>query len=286
MNIIITGTNGFLGGHIYEILSQYHNTKKIRIRNDNLYCDEILNFNPDIFIHCGWGSGNNFSEVDSYEQFDNVITGFNLLKCLQKIKKLYFIGLGSFSEYGINFNLSSEKTRENPNDYYGVFKNSFKNISRVFCNKNNFDWLWLRPCYIYGPNDVNTRLIPNVINKCLNGGKLHLNSCNSMVDYLFIEDFIEALHLLIKGNNVGVFNICSGKQYKVKDVVLLINEITNNNADIIFDKSKDRENTYTDFVCGYNNKLLDTINWSPKFNLKKGLTKTINLKGSKLNEKK
>ena len=37
----------------------------------------------------------------------------------------------------------------------------------MLCEQHNMEWVWIRPCYVYGPGDVKTRLIPTLINKFL-----------------------------------------------------------------------------------------------------------------------
>ena len=147
-------------------------------------------------------------------------------------------------------------------------------ISEVFCNNNNFDWTWIRPCYTYGKDDVNTRLIPKVIKSCLNNENLELDSCDSVVDYLYVEDFIRAVGSLIKNKKSGVFNICSGEKYIIKDIVNKIKQICNSSSQITFNSTKDRKN-FSKYICGDNSKLINSINWKPEWSLEDGLEKTI-----------
>ena len=227
MKIMLTGSNGFLGRNLQENLLTNYTMKSLVVRGDNMDTveDKILDFKPDVFIHNGWSGGNNFNSVNSFEQFDNLNVGFNLLKVLSKLKDLHFIGLGSFSEYGVTLEISSEKSLENPNNYYGASKNMFKIFSKTFCQVNNFNWSWIRPCYVYGEHDVLTRLIPRVINSCLRKENLSLDSCSSVVDYLYVKDFVDAVEQIINSKSSGIINICSGNQYEVKEVIKLIKKV-------------------------------------------------------------
>ena len=274
MKIMISGTSGFLGGAILERLSEEYTIKSISIRDDNLkdVDSEILDFKPDVFIHCGGKSGNSFKDTSNSSQFDNVEVGIKLLKTLSKFDNLYFIGFGSFAEYGVKSIVTKESHTEEPNSYYGLSKKRFKDLSRDYCVVNNFKWLWVRPCYIYGEGDVSSRLIPKVVDACKNNEDLVLDSCNSIVDYLHVDDFSEAIYELIKNKCSGVFNVCSGEQYKIRDVVEQIQLISPNPIDIKFDSSKDRINSCTNFVCGDNTKLKKQTSWSVKLDLSKGLS--------------
>ena len=273
--IIMTGTSGFLGHHLFNYLSKDNDVKALSVRSNNLenITKEISDFKPEVFIHVGWAKGNSFNDIHNIEQFENVKIGAKILEYLYKNKNLHFICFGSFSEYEEN-KFSKEIDLECPHSDYGLAKYMFRLISEVFCNKNSFSWTWLRPCYIYGENDVETRLIPKVIKSCLKGEDIELNSCDSVIDYLYIEDFVKAVSILIDNKELGIFNICSGQQYIIKDVVNKIKKICNSSSKITFDSSKDRKN-FPKYICGDNSKLVKSINWKPKWSLEAGLKKTI-----------
>jgi nucleoside-diphosphate-sugar epimerase len=277
MKIMISGTSGFLGGAVLERLSKEYAVKSVSIRDDNSedVDSEVLRFKPDVFIHCGWKSGNSFKDTSNSSQFDNIDTGTSLLKTLSRFDNLHFVGFGSFAEYGIKSDITKETDIEEPNSYYGLSKKMFKDISRDYCVVNNFKWLWIRPCYIYGEGDVSSRLIPKVVNACKNNEDLVLDSCSSIVDYLHIDDFSEAIYELIKNKCSGVFNICSGQQYKIRDVVKQIQSTSSTSINIQFDSSKDRANSCTGFVCGSNEKLRTYTLWEPKINLSEGISKLV-----------
>tara|TARA_Y100000593_G_C4274346_1_gene319202 strand:+ start:237 stop:1103 length:867 start_codon:yes stop_codon:yes gene_type:complete len=277
LKIMISGANGFLGKNLMDHLSKTYDVRPISIRYDNLKSvgNDILEYQPDIFIYNGWYSGNAFSSVNNYEQFNNINIAIELGKVFSQLKNLYFVGVGSFAEYGVNETLISESDPECVNNYYGASKNILKLFTKTLCEFNNFKWLWLRPCYIYGPGDVQNRLIPSTIQACINNKDLTLNSCDSVVDYLYIDDFTSAVNQLLLNKNTGIFNICSGKQYKIKDIIYNIKKLSKSDIEIIFDPLKDRKNDYTKHICGSNKKLKNHTMWEPKNTLIDGLSKTI-----------
>ena len=175
--IILTGANGFLGKNLYiYLINQGYNVMTISIRDHNLneVKSDIIKYQPDIFIHAGWSYGNSFKDINNNNQYDNIKIGVELMKILSNIDNLYFIGLGSFAEYNPKNNTISELDKENPQNNYGLSKNLLKIISEKLCYINNFKWLWIRPCYVFGPNDIQTRLIPKVINSCLSNKTIKL----------------------------------------------------------------------------------------------------------------
>lgn len=296
MRIIITGGNGFLGSNIIrKLISQNHkvyafsgqNTNIIDILDQiqfdfshtcdlNLFENKIKDFKPDVVIHCGWSGGNNYDDINDLNQFyDNIQPSIDFLLMLSKLpKKPKFIGIGSFSEYGTYLTQVNEENIENPINLYGLSKLTFKKYSETICELNNMEWVWIRPCYVYGPYDVKTRLIPLLINKFLNNENITLDKCDKIIDYIYIDDFTEYIYNLIVTPNVGVYNICSGNQYELKNIINLIYTLTNSNSKINYDLNINRKLT-SPYICGDNTKIVNITDLSPKINIESGILKTI-----------
>lgn len=301
MNILVTGANGFLGSNLIDSLSkQNHNIYALSINDNNLkkfnnikfdsmklnnialLKNKILAFKPEVVIHCAWIGANAYKDINDIRQFDNVKYSLDLLQILKEINNLYFVCIGSMAEYGIKDFKVSEEELEDPRSMYGVSKYMLKLYSKIICEKNNFKWLWIRPSYVYGENDVETRLIPRVITKCLKNENLVLNSCDSVVDYIYIKDFVDGVCELIYTSSEGVYNICSGEQYCIKDIVTIIHKISNTKSSIFFDSSLDREG-FSKYICGVNTKIIKKTNWLPQTKINQGLIRTTNFLRGEIN---
>ena len=295
-NILITGGNGFLGAHLVNLfLKEGHNILVISRKNNNIehlknkikfikyesesyktYKDIIYKFEPNIVIHFAWDGCNNYKNIDDINQFYiNIPKCISLLEIIKDMNiKSHFIGIGSFSEYGIISKHVNEFDDENPLSYYGLSKKICKDVSQMFCIKNNILWSWIRPCYIYGPNDVHTRLIPSIINSLLVGKDLIFDECNTVIDYLYIDDFCLAMLSIINTKTTGIINICSGNEYNLKDIILLLKNKINGKSNIYFDP-KINKNNLSKYIVG-NNQKLKNIGWNITIDLEHGLEKTIN----------
>ena len=128
---------------------------------------------------------------------------------------------------------------------------------------------------MYGPNDVKTRLIPTLINKFLNNEDVVLDSCESIIDYLYIDDFVNYMHDLIITKSTGVYNLCSGNQYIIKDIVELIHTEVNNSNKVVYDPNKNRK-SISSYICGDNKKIQNITKINNKTSLIEGIQKTIN----------
>ncbi len=79
----------------------------------------------------------------------------------------------------------------------------------------------VRPSNEYGPADLNPRIIPNTIRRCLKGfGPVIYDGVTYTREFTFVEDTIDALMLLTKKGVSGeAYNIGSGEQRDQKGVV-------------------------------------------------------------------
>jgi nucleoside-diphosphate-sugar epimerase len=187
-------------------------------------------------------------------------------------KKPKFIGVGSFAEYG-NYDFPiREGCEAEPETLYGVSKLAFKNYSELISAQNDMEWSWIRPCYIYGPGDVSTRLIPTTINKCINNQPIQLDACNKFIDYLYIDDFCTYVSHLVTNKSTGVYNLSSGHKCHLQEVIRIIHRLIGNDNPINF-AAKDSSQKW---ICGDNSKIVHESGQVPSNDFLTGITKTIN----------
>ena len=287
--VLITGGNGFLGSNLarfflkkgYVVAVVSRSCLNINDLLDSIefiqhttpgyqnLSEQIIKFSPTIVIHCAWDCGNAYKDVNSLIQYQNIPHGIELLEVLTSLpNKPIFVGFGSFSEYGKIVTSAIETDIDNPSTHYGESKSCFKNISQKICEQFGMSWRWIRPCLIYGPGDVPTRLIPSVIQKQILSEEITLDSCNSIVDYLHIEDFCSGVFISIQSLS-GIVNLCSGNEYSVRTIIELIQKETSSESGIKFDSSKDRH-LLSNRICGTSTKLRST-GWTATITLVNGL---------------
>jgi nucleoside-diphosphate-sugar epimerase len=91
---------------------------------------------------------------------------------------------------------------------------------------------------------------------------------------LHIDDFSEAINLLIQKQANGVYNICSGQEYTIKNIVTSITNQFNKENQLIFNAKLDRID-FPKYICGSNDKLVNTIEWTPSIDIKNGISNMI-----------
>lgn len=275
MKIVVTGASGFLGSQLLnKLVSGGHDVLPIS-RNSIDPLTQIKVFSPDVVVHCAWVGGNNYKDVNHVSQITNVYDGMKLLKAINTLTtKPKFVGFGSFAEYGKIENIATEDDWEQPINMYGLSKLTFKNYSKSYCEAEGIPWSWIRPCYVYGPGDVQTRLIPSVIDKLEKREQVLLDSCSKIIDYIYVDDFVNFAYTIVTGSATGVYNLCSGQQYKLRTIITMIAQILDAEDLLSFKDDKTRKLT-PDCICGSNLKIKKLNSFKELTSLQEGLLKTI-----------
>jgi nucleoside-diphosphate-sugar epimerase len=265
VNILITGTNGFLGGATYRFLSHKHNVFPLKRkvwdnRTSQLFITDKIK--PDILINFGWGGGSDNKDLNSIEQFDNIKTCIDLFNFGVECGVKRFIQVSSSWEFYYHYGITE----------YGLSKYFANRILSRMARLSGVKFSRIVPYWIYGPNDRQNRFIPSIIKKCLNDEKIELHPAQNEVDYLFIDDFVKAVGVIVeKGNELG-YNICSKRGYKVQDIVEKIKSLTNSKSEITY--NKDYPPNFNMEWVGDNTKL-ENLGWHPRIGIEEGLKKTI-----------
>jgi CDP-glucose 4,6-dehydratase len=135
----------------------------------------------------------------------------------------------------------------------------------------------LRPSNQYGPADLNPRIIPNTIRRCLKGqGPVIYDGVTYTREFTYVEDTCEAMLMLTQlfpETSGEAFNIGTGEQRNQKQV---ITEILKYFPEALPDLQPPK--AYTRKEIPYqvldNSKIL-ALGWKPKTSFERGIEKTV-----------
>jgi len=287
MNILLTGSNGFIGGHVYQYLKKKHNVtclvreNKKKIKN-TILCDlgnltelkkKLYKIKFDAVIDCAWDGVESFSR-NNQKQNRNILNIHNLLSSLNYQKLKFFISFGSQAEYGPRKNLISEYDILKPKTLYGKIKIKKFNICKKYLSVKKVRFIWLRIFSCYGPNDNDNWLIPYSIKKILNNQSPIITSGVQNWNYLYVSDLVKSLSFVLKTKKTEIYNLANTQTIKIKDVLLSIKNITKKKIKIKFGLKKFRKDQV--FSLNANTKKITDLGWRPKISMRSGLKKTIN----------
>ncbi len=310
MKILITGSAGFIGYNLAKNLLEKKGFKIIGIDNFNDYYDVKLKKKRNIllkkyknfsFYKLDLADKNKLKKIFKKNQIDfvfhfaaqagvrysidhprkyvesNILGFYNILENTKeyKVKRLFYAS--SSSVYGENNNFPLNE-RENivPKNIYGLSKKINEEIGFLFNKYYNVKLTGLRFFTIYGEWGRPDMMIMKFIN-CFYKKEIFklYNFGNHVRDFTYVGDAIEIMYLLLKKHNrlknFEIFNICSNKPVKLKDIVKFLKK---NN---INPKIKKINLQQADILKthGDNSKLLKIVKFKKFSDWKECLKKTI-----------
>jgi len=230
MKILITGKGGFISKYLFEF---YKNNNEIflTLKEDSHNIINILKqFVPDIIFHCG-------AEIyDNDKMFNsNIILTYNILEYCREAKNIKkLIIMGSSSEYGRKIKHISEDDILEPQTIYEGTKAACTMLARSYSYTYNIPILIIRPFTIYGKYMKQTKFIQIILNKIKNNDK-QISLSNGFHDYVYINDFINAIDNILKknNNNFDIINIGSGIQKSNMEIIQIFEKLANYKFNII-----------------------------------------------------
>lgn len=290
--VLIIGGTGFLGSHLcnflhnkkFEIDVLSRNKIEKKLKRINYYYADIgnkkqikrkLKNNQYNFI---FNFGGNINHKDKRQVIKSHYIGLkNLLDIFSKKKIQLFVQIGSSMEYGKNkFQKKKEDMICSPNSYYGYAKLEATKLCIKKYKEENFPVIVLRLFQVYGPKQKTNRLVPYVINNCLNEKNFKVTKGDQLRDFLYVKDFISLLYKIIlsKKKITGkIFNVGYGKPIRVKNIIKKILSIINKGVpkyNEIKLRKEEPQILYPNI-----NKISRFFNWKPKVSIDDGLRNTI-----------
>ncbi len=296
--IFIAGEEGMVGSAVHKLLS---NTKKFIIlscKRKNLdFTDRskveiwFKKNRPDIVINCAGRVGGilDNSTYQSDYLYTNTIIGLNLVNLSLKYEVNKLINLGSACIYPKNpkqpikeeYLLSS--ALETTNEGYAIAKIAVLKYCEYLNKKFKKDFISLQPANLYGEGDnfnlKSSHVIPALVKKFYEAKKNKhkevevWGSGSVKREFLNVEDLALAIKFcVINKISHSFMNVGSGEHVSIRNLALIIKDITSFEGKIIFNKQ------YPDGVKNrkLNSSKIRQLGWKPKIFLKKGLVSYCN----------
>jgi nucleoside-diphosphate-sugar epimerase len=161
----------------------------------------------------------------------------------------------------------------NPLDIYSATKYAGEILLKQFVNIDGIDIIITRAFNKYGPNQVGDWLFPRTIKKVLTQNKITVGNPNSTRDYSYIEDVVQAYILALeKGGNGDIFNLGSGRENSVKEIVDKIVAISGRKVNVEWETFRNIDILRSFGDC---TKARKVLGWKVKTSLDEGIRKTV-----------
>jgi len=272
MNILITGSAGFIGYHLavkilktkanvigIDNVNKYYDTniKKDRIKklkknkkflfykidlSEYKKINNIVKKNKiKIVIHLAAQAGVRYSIDQPRAYFKSNLEGFfNILEISRQNKIKHLIYASTSSVYGDskNFPLSEESTTDYPLSFYAATKKSNEVMA------HSYSYIYKLPCTgvrfftVYGPFGRPDMALFKFTKNIINNKSIELyNKGNHLRDFTYVDDIVEGIYLLIKKQSkktipYEIFNIGNGNPNKLLDYLKYIEKNLNKTSKI------------------------------------------------------
>ncbi|MDR3696337.1 NAD(P)-dependent oxidoreductase [Mucilaginibacter sp.] len=289
MNIIVTGSTGFVGRHLIPLLIHENHRILELTRNPQLSCElfsdttekfdvssghdqmieSIRKFQPDILIHLA----SFLTSADDYESslklINSNITYLNeVLSTLKNSTLSLFINTGTFAEY-----FKGDGNLE-PAYLYAATKTASRYIIDYYANSFDFKYINVIPYTIYGGIDKQKKIIDYIFDSLDSKNALDLSPGEQVLDFIHINDVVDFYSCLIKNHprlsNQSVIYLGSGIGHNLQQVAQLFEEITRKKANINWG-GKSYRLTDVMYAVADISYQFHLFNWRPKISLKQGI---------------
>lgn len=301
--VLITGGAGFIGANLARKLAFLPGfkvsiiekkgadlwrlrgiTNKINIKHADLASRARLfkvvsDINPDIVFHLA-----SYGVYPSFQSDLRKIVRTNIEGTLNLVESLENSPLSSFIYTGTCFEYKEKESRINEDDtieplnFYAIAKFSAGMFLKKFAEEKNMSVINLRLFTPYGYYEDGQRLIPYLILNALKNKKIELVSPDNARDFIFIEDVVNLFLKVAESKHSyrgEIFNIGSGKQHSVREVVKVIEKLLGRKLDIGCGFKVGYYRKDLKYVLANNAKAKSAFNWQIEHDFESGVRKTI-----------
>ena len=276
--ILITGSTGFIGSNIVNLLLKKNVYIYDILRNKNKKNKKIIDLNKnknylpifykkfdelekklkkvkiDTVINCAtyYTSKNDIKNIENLIRTNIIFCSIILEILKNKIKK--FINFGSMMEY-------SQGNYFSPKNFYAITKYSFQKIEEFYkLNYKNIKFYDLKLYETYGNNDERNKIIPTIIKNYAQNKDIKIVSKNLKMNFVHIESLMKVIHMIIFNKiREGEYCVKNNKFIKIKKLINLLNIKLKKKIRIKYLSSK--------IFYNANNKLKKFPYWNDKKNL-------------------
>jgi GDP-4-dehydro-6-deoxy-D-mannose reductase len=286
--LLVTGLNGFVGRHLQFRLQQADSGWELVAPPGKYDLTQPVTFatwcasRPDAVLHLAGQTFVPESIRNPRHTFDVNLLG--TLNLLQALKAGGFAGTFLYVSSGDIYGQVDEANlpiREDwlpkPRNPYAVSKFSAEQLCLQWSYTEPWRILVARPFNHIGTGQSDSFVISGMAKQLVQIARgqqaplLQVGDVDVTRDFLDVRDVVEAyLYLLEHGRTGEIYNVCSGRELKIRDLILQLAELAGVEVELAQDFERFRPSEQRR-VVGSAEKLQAETNWKPRTSLKETL---------------
>jgi len=117
----------------------------------------------------------------------------NLLELSKTYKVKKFVYISSSMVYGSFVDDVKEDYHCKPEGQYGILKLAGEWLVKDYARKELFDYTIIRPSAVYGPLDVEDRVISKFLLQAMRNNTIYVNGASEKLDFTYVDDAAEGI---------------------------------------------------------------------------------------------
>lgn len=218
--------------HIYQIdISMYPNMDWV-----------FDTHKPELVIHCASFPRQKVVNADPVKGSRTMSEGLLvLLELSKKFKVSKFVYISSSMVYGDFEDDIVENATCKPQGQYGILKLAGEDLVKDYSRRGIFNHVIIRPSAVYGPLDVEDRVISKFILSAMRGQSLKVNGQQEKLDFTYVDDAAEGIVQASLSNNTNnnTYNITKSHSHTLYDAAKLAIKIVGKGTIELRDKDVD-----------------------------------------------
>jgi nucleoside-diphosphate-sugar epimerase len=165
----------------------------------------------------------------------------NLLEIAKQHNVCKVLYVSSSMVYGDFTDQVREDAVCSPQGQYGIMKLAGEWLVRDYTRRGCFDHVVIRPSAVYGPLDVEDRVISKFLLTAMRGGTLKVNGAGETLDFTYVDDAADGIVAAALDNNANnkTYNITKSHSWSLLDAANLAVKIVGQGTVDVRDKDAD-----------------------------------------------
>jgi nucleoside-diphosphate-sugar epimerase len=165
----------------------------------------------------------------------------NLLELSDRYEVRKFVYTSSSMVYGDFKDNVKENAVCNPQGQYGILKLAGEWLIKDYARRTNLAYTIIRPSAVYGPLDVEDRVISKFILNAMRGIPLKVNGAGETLDFTYVDDAANGIVAAALSDNTDnkTYNITKSHSHSLLDAANLAVKVANKGKIIVGEKDLD-----------------------------------------------